>query len=73
MARKLSNSPTAVRKRRERERKRHGQVVIKRLVLDDELIDGLVAVRWIGEWDRDDPDALAEALIEGLRQDLRHA
>jgi hypothetical protein len=64
----LSGKPDAVRKRRSRLHKTKGELVLPDLVLSGHLRDGLVDLHWIGAWDRDHREAIAKALIEGLRQ-----
>jgi hypothetical protein len=64
----LSDKPDAIRKRRSRQRDAKDELVLPDLVLSGHLRDGLVDLHWIGAWDRDDREAIAKALIEGLRQ-----
>lgn len=65
-------SAAAVRQRRKRQRKDDGKLRVE-LILDDTLLDALVALKWFGEWDRDDPKAVAQALLDGLREAACHA
>ena len=65
--RAYANWMAAKRQRERRRRKDSGKLVVT-LVLDDELLDALVALGWVREWDRDKPEVVGQSILEGLRE-----
>lgn len=59
---------SAERKRRERERKKRGEIAV-RLFVSRQTRDVLTEARWIGEWDEDNREAVENALqmlVDGI-------
>jgi hypothetical protein len=50
-------------------RKNAGAMVL-RIVADEDLLDGLAALNWFLGRDRDDPEDVADAILDGLRKDI---
>jgi hypothetical protein len=46
--------------------------MVCRVPVDGDLIDAMVAWRWLAEWDADDAEKVSEALVEGLREAATH-
>jgi hypothetical protein len=69
MADPLSDKPSAVRKRRLRQRRREGAIIAPAEV-DAELIDAMVAAGLLLVEDRDHRTTIADALVDLARQAL---
>ncbi|WP_454621318.1 hypothetical protein [Bradyrhizobium cenepequi] len=60
----------AARQRLRRARKDAGAVVLQDQVIDDDMLDQMVALGWLADWDRHDPVKVAEVLMRELREAL---
>jgi hypothetical protein len=64
---------TAVERLRSfRRRRREGIILLPRIEISAELTDHLVDAGYLGEWDTEDPRAIADAIIR-LLSDLGNA
>ncbi|MCG8357326.1 MAG: hypothetical protein MI920_17315 [Kiloniellales bacterium] len=67
MARRLSDSPAAIRIRRYRERRREGRVVAL-CEVEAEEVEALIAAGYLSPEDEDDREAIGRALLQRYRE-----
>jgi len=61
-------STATARVQAHRRRKQEGRILLPRLELSQELTDNLVDAHLLGEWDTEDPHAIADAIIKLLER-----
>lgn len=51
-----------------RRRKKEGRILLPRIELSQELTDNLVEAGLLGEWDTENPNAIADAIVALLER-----